>query len=132
MRTPVTVLIVALACPLHAGDHAQRPELRLRITPRVAMSPVEVMITAELVGGGDIEDYYCPGVEWDFGDGNRRVRESDCAPWQEGAELQRRFTTRHVYRTGGNHVVRLTLFRADRAIAVRAVNVMVRSRFGNP
>lgn len=130
MRIPTTLLMVALACSAHAGNREERPRLRLRATPRVAQSPVEVLITAELVGGDNLEEYYCPGLEWDFGDGSRSVRESDCEPWREGAELERRFTTRHVYRSGGQHLVTVNLFRADRRIASQTLSVVVQSRLG--
>ena len=49
----------------------KRPQLNLRATPRMAMSPVEVLVIGQLMGGSDLEELYCPGQEWDWGDGTR-------------------------------------------------------------
>jgi hypothetical protein len=85
---------------------------------------------AELVGGDEHEDYYCPALEWDWGDGNRSAQESDCEPFGPNATLERRFSARHSYHVAGNYNVRLTLRRADRTVAVATVPVLVRG-FGS-
>jgi len=33
---------------------------------------------AELVGGDDIEDLYCPEIEWDFANGRRSTSQEAC------------------------------------------------------
>src|ERR1051325_8618440 len=60
-----------LEAPLHARDRVQgdtsgRPVLKLRSSRAAVMSPARVLLTAELVGGSEREDFYCPEVEWDF------------------------------------------------------------------
>jgi phage baseplate assembly protein gpV len=109
-----------------AGDagSTKRPRLDLRAGPRMIHSP-SVLVMAELVGGGEHEDYYCPGLEWDWGDGNRSAQESDCEPFGDGTTLERRFSARHAYRSAGDYSVTLTLRRANRTIAVARVPVAV-------
>jgi phage baseplate assembly protein gpV len=111
--------------PQGEAGSTKRPRLDLRASPRMAFSPVSVLVMAELVGGGEHEDYYCPGLEWDWGDGNRSARESDCAPFEDGASLERRFSARHAYHSAGNYSVTLTLRRARRTVAVARIPVTV-------
>lgn len=119
------VLCFAAVAVAGQGGRAKRPRLDLRASPRVAFSPVEVVVIAELTGGADMEDFYCPGLEWDWGDGSRSARESDCAPFEPGASLDRLFSERHVFRAPGVYTVRLTLRRADRSVAAASVAVSV-------
>ena len=71
-------LSVALAVPAMSGDGrgVKKPRLDLRASPRMALMPVDVLVVAELVGGDAIEDFYCPAIEWDWGDGARSAHES--------------------------------------------------------
>src|ERR1700741_444420 len=73
---------------------AKRPKVTLKAQPVIAMSPARVVLTAELVGGAnDFEEYYCPTVEWDWGDGTQSESTMDCEPFQEGkSEIKRRYT----------------------------------------
>lgn len=133
MRTaPLVVLLVAaLATTAHTAEKAKKPRLDLRATPRFAFSPVNVVLTAELRGGEDAQDYYCPEVEWDWDDGGRSVRETDCTPPEEGGELQRRFVAEHAYRRAGTYNVKVTLRRNDRPIARTTTSVTVRPGAGD-
>jgi hypothetical protein len=85
-------------------------------------------LIGELKGGQDVEDFYCPGLEWDWGDGTHSAYESDCAPFEEGTTLDRFFSARHAFRAPGAYNVRLTLRRATRTIAVASVAIMVQGR----
>lgn len=131
MRFRVTTLsaLIALAAPLHGGPEPARPRLDLRVTPRVAFSPANVLVTAELVGGEEHEDFYCPALEWDWGDGARSAHEADCPPFEPGVELDRRFTAEHGYRSAGTYTVKLTMRRASRRLAVATATVNVRPGF---
>ena len=51
----------------------QKPKLELRAAPRMAVSPAQVLFTAELKGGVDLEDFHCPEIEWDWDDGGTIV-----------------------------------------------------------
>ena len=125
------VSLIALVAPVQAAPRLNKPRVDVRATPRIAFSPAGVMVVAELNGGDDIEDFYCPGLEWDWGDGERSRREADCAPFEPGMSLERRFSARHVYRQAGEFDVRVTLIRADRSLAMGTVHVTVHGRFAN-
>jgi hypothetical protein len=109
-----------------SGPGAKTPRLNLRATPRFALAaPANVFLTAELIGGDEVEDYYCPALEWDWGDGSRSVRESDCPPMEAGVAFERRFTAEHIYRGSGTYNIRVTLRRVARPIAVASASVTV-------
>jgi hypothetical protein len=110
-----------------APPDPKRPKLTLKAQPLIAMSPARVVLTAELVGGpDDYEDYYCPTVEWDWGDGTQSASTSDCAPYEPGkSEIKRRFTVEHVFRAG-TFRVSFRLKRRDRAVALAIVNIQIR------
>src|SRR5262245_24578768 len=102
----VSLLLLALAAPVQPGEaKTRKPRLSLRATPRVAMPPVNVLLVAQLEGGDDTEDYYCPGQEWEWGDGARSAYESDCPPFQPGVEFTRRFSAMHAYSRPGDYQV---------------------------
>ena len=62
-----------------SGDKEKRPKLSLTARPPIAMSPARVSLTAELAGGpDDLEEFYCPTIEWDWGDGTSSETSSDC------------------------------------------------------
>ena len=123
----VPLLVLALAGPGQTGEPTSRkPRLDLRASPRIAFSPVTVLVVAELVGGEGLEDFYCPGLEWEWGDGARSAYESDCPPFQPGAELARRFTATHAYSRPGDYQVKVRLRRADRSLAAATASVFVR------
>ena len=68
LALPFVILCAALAVPGNPADgpkqadapKQKKPKLDLRATPRMAFSPVNVLLTAELTGGDDVEEYYCP------------------------------------------------------------------------
>jgi hypothetical protein len=105
----------------------KRPKVTLKATPIVSISPARVVLTAELVGGAnDYEDYYCPTVEWDWGDGTQSESTADCEPYQPGkTEIKRRFTIEHVFRAG-NYRVMFRMKRRARPIAAATANIQVR------
>jgi hypothetical protein len=121
----VAVLSLAGLAVADEGGRPKKPRLDLRASPRVAFSPREILVVAELKGGQDIEEFYCPGLEWDWGDGSRSAHEADCSPFDAGPPLDRFFSARHEFRTPGAYGVRLTLRRAGRTVAVASVPVLV-------
>ena len=125
------LVLMAAATTGANGGKLRKPRLDLRATPRVAFSPAYVLLTAELVGGDDVEDFYCPGLEWNWGDGARSVRESDCPPFEPGREFERRFSAEHDYRHAGDYEITITLRRANRSLAVASARVNVRPGLGD-
>ena len=127
----ILVLITAASTGADGGK-LRKPRLDLRASPRMAFSPVNVFLTAELVGGDEVEDYYCPSLEWNWGDGAKSVRESDCPPFAAGSsELERRFSAEHGYRRAGDYEITVTLRRANRSLAVASARVNVRPGLGD-
>ena len=106
---------------------SRRPKITLKATPTISMAPSRVVLTAELVGGAnDYEDFYCPTVQWDWGDGTQSESTIDCEPYEAGkSEIKRRFTVSHVFRTGAYKVM-FRLKRRDRMLAAATVSIQVR------
>lgn len=108
-------------------SEAKRPKLMLKAQPMIAMSPARVVLTAELVGGAnDYEEFYCPTIEWDWGDGTQSESTSDCDPYEPGkSDIKRRFTKDHVFRAGA-YRVSIRLKRHDKPVAFASVSIQVR------
>jgi hypothetical protein len=125
-------LILAAGVALAAEAKPKKPKLDLRATPRMAFSPVNVFFTAELAGGDDVEEYYCPELEWEWDDGGKSTQESDCTPFEAGTtKIERRFTADHEYRRAGVYNVKVTMRRGSRSIAAASVRVTVRPGLGD-
>lgn len=107
---------------------AKRPKMVLKAQPIISIAPARVVLTAELVGGAnDYEDYYCPTIEWEWGDGTRSESSADCAPYEAGkSEIRRRFTVEHVFRRFGNYRVMFHLKRRDKPVGSASVTLQVR------
>jgi hypothetical protein len=108
----------------------KRPKITLKANPLIAMAPARVVLTAELVGGdNDFEEFYCPAVEWEWGDGTKSESSTDCAPYEPGkSEIKRRFTVEHVFRLGRPNGYRVTIHlkRRDKSVGAATVNIQVR------
>ncbi len=125
-------LALAAGMALAAEAKPKKPRLDLRATPRMAFSPVNVFFTAELTGGDDVEEYYCPELEWEWDDGGKSTQESDCPPWEAGkTKIERRFTSDHEFRRAGVYNVKVTMRRSDRSMAAASVRVTVRPGLGD-
>jgi hypothetical protein len=110
----------------------KKPVLELRSSPRFAFSPASVLFTAELKGGDDVEELYCPEVEWEWGDGGKSLKEADCDPWADGTAIDRRFTSTHVFQTAGMYLVKVTLRKSGRDLATQNVEITIRAGLGDP
>jgi len=113
------------------GKKGKRPALELRALPRFAFSPANIHFTAELSGGDDVEELYCPDVEWEWGDGGKSQQESDCAPFEPGTKIDRHFTAEHVYQLSGRYLVKVTLRRAGKTMAAQTLQMTVRPGLGD-
>ncbi len=103
-----------------------RPKTSLKASPMVGRSPARVVLTAELTGGpNDFEEYYCPTVEWEWGDGTESESTMDCDPYEAGkSEIKRRFIVQHVFK-GGNPKVTFRLKRRDKILTAATVQIQV-------
>ena len=110
-------------------QESRRPKLSLRSQPSVTVSPARVVLTAELVGGrDDFEEYYCPTIEWEWGDDTRSESTADCEPYQGGkSQIKRRYTVEHVFRRPGTFKVYFHLKRKSKIIGSASVSIQVRS-----
>jgi hypothetical protein len=133
----VFALVVAVATSVAvqaAGTpKLKRPNLTLYVTPTVAFAPVRVLLVAEVKGGADDdEEFYCPAIEWDWGDGTVSEASTDCPPFAQGkTRIQRRYSTEHLYREGGEFNVRITLKRNDRPFSSASNALEIRSALGD-
>ena len=135
MKAFVLALAVVTASPLMGGEtpKPKKPTLEIRPTPRFGFSPLNVLFVAELKGGGDVEEFYCPEFEWDWDDGSKSVEESDCPPYENGVtHIERRFSKAHGFVRAGNYAVKVTMRRANHLIAQQTVTVTVRPGLGDP
>lgn len=140
-RSPFFALVavaLALVLPSHGAradapkEKPKKPRLDLRATPRFAFSPVTIFLTAELMGGDNVEELYCPELEWDWDDGGKSVHEADCPPWEAGkTEIQRRFTAEHMYPKSGVFNVTVTMRRTGKNIAKASVRIQVKPGAGD-
>ena len=112
-------------------EKAKRPALEIRPTPRFAFSPANIFFTAELKGGDDIEELYCPEVQWEWGDGGKSVQEADCDPWTNTTQIQRRFTANHTYQFAGLYRVKMTLRKSDKDLMSQTVQITIRAGLGD-
>ena len=133
MRTVAltALMIAALATAGASAEKSRKPRLDLRAAPRMAFSPVNVLLTAELMGGDDDDQFYCPELEWTWDDGGRSVHEADCAPMEAGGTMERRFTAEHAYMRAGTYNVKITMRKANRPIAVATATVTVHAGAGD-
>lgn len=109
-------------------EENKKPSLSLKATPPISFSPAKVRVVAEVRGGADdYEDFYCPTIEWDWGDGTISENGEDCNPYEAGkSTIRRRFSAEHTYRMSGNFKVVFKLKRKTKTIAATSVSVQVR------
>lgn len=129
--------VIAIAWPTTAwtaraqreGGEDRKPSLALRATPPVGFSPLRVRLVVDVRGGADdYMEFYCPTIEWDWGDGTSSENASDCDPYEAGkSTIQRRFSVEHVYRQAGNYKVMFRIKQKNKAIAATSANVQVRA-----
>ena len=110
----------------------KKPSLSLKATPAISFAPARIIIVAEVKGGSnDFEDFYCPNVEWDWGDDTTSTADTDCDPYVPGkSEIKRRYTVEHRYKNSGAYKIVLRLKKADKIVATANAQVQVRAGLG--
>jgi len=125
---PAILGALTLVVSLHAAgpDKKSKPTIVVKVTPLVGFSPARMILTADLKGGADdSEEFYCPTIEWDWGDDTKSEMKTDCEPYEAGkSEIKRRFTVEHVFRAG-SHQIAFRLKRRDKAIALATTTIQV-------
>lgn len=112
---------------------AKKPSLSLKATPPVGFTPLRVVVAVDVKDGDDdYADFYCAGVEWDWGDGTISENSSDCDPYEPGkSTIRRRFTADHIYRQQGQFKVVFKLKQKTRQVAAVSTNVQARGGVGD-
>jgi hypothetical protein len=110
----------------------KKPSLSLKATPTVSFAPSRVVVVAEVKGGpDDFEEFYCPTVDWDWGDFTQSTAEADCDPYEAGkSSIKRRYTVEHRYKNPGGYKIVLRLKKGTRIIASANAQVQVRAGLG--
>jgi hypothetical protein len=133
-RTLALLSVLALSGSWSSGaDKPKKPAVDMRVSPRMAFSPVTILVVAELKGGTDSDEFYCPEIEWDWDDGGKSVHEADCSPFEEGkTTIERRFSQEHHYRQAGIYNIKASFKRAGRTFLAGNIRVTVRPGAGDP
>jgi hypothetical protein len=122
-------LAVALLLPVAAAAADKgKPNISVKASPVIAFSPARVVVTADLKGGAnDYQDFYCPSIEWEWGDGTISEQSTDCDPYEAGkSEIKRHFTASKVFQFSGEYRVQFRIKKKDKTIAVAGADVKIR------
>ena len=120
------ILAAAAATPMRAQNseakgksEPKRPSLNVKATPGTGMVPVRITVAAELKGGDDdYAEYYCPTIEWNWGDGTISESTNDCDPYEAGkSQIKRRYTVSHAYKRSGAYRISFRLKNGEKVLA---------------
>ena len=135
-------LVLAISAVLFIPSNAlqareqgnKKPSLSLKAAPAVSFAPARIVVVAEVKGGPeDYEEFYCPTVEWEWGDDTTSTAEADCDPYAAGkSTIKRRYTVEHRYKNSGGFKIILRLKKGDKVIASANAQVQVRAGLGDP
>lgn len=127
-----SALLVIPANTLYGEQGNKKPSLSLKATPAISFAPARIVVVAEIKGGAnDFEEFYCPSVEWEWGDLTTSTAEADCEPFQAGkSEIKRRYTVEHRYKNPGGYKIVLRLKKGDKIVATANSMVQVRAGLG--
>jgi hypothetical protein len=135
-RCALYLLVAVMTLALSPGPDAaaqrnddKKPSLSLKATPPVGFTPLKVRLLVEVRGGAnDAIDYYCPAIEWEWGDDTKSESSEDCEPHQPGkSEIRRRYSTEHTYREEGQYTARFRMKQSSKVVASTSVNISVRA-----
>jgi hypothetical protein len=126
------LLLVPSATLARAQGGNKKASLSLKASPSVSFAPARIVVVAELKGGADdAEEFYCPTVEWEWGDGTVSTAETDCNPYEAGkSQIKRRYTVEHQFRNPGGFKISLRLKKGTKVAAMANAVVQVRAGLG--
>ena len=126
------LVVPSAALQARAQGNNKKPSLSLKASPSVSFAPSRVVLVAEVKNGtDDNEEFYCPTVEWEWGDLTSSVAEADCEPYEAGkSEIKRRYTIEHRFKNPGAFRVVLRLKKGTKVIAMANTQVQVRAGLG--
>lgn len=122
-------LFVPQSTLLAREQGGKKPSLSLKASPSIAFAPARIVVVAELKGGpNDFEEFYCPSLEWEWGDLTTSTSEADCEPYAAGkSEIKRRYTVEHRFKNSGAFKVVLRLKKGDKVVASANTTIQVRA-----
>ena len=114
------------------GD--KKPSLSLKATPSISFAPARLTFLAEVKGGAeDHEEFYCPSVEWEWGDLTQSVQEADCEPYEAGkSTIKRRYTVQHQFKNPGSFKVVIRLKKGSKVVASANTSITIRAGLTDP
>jgi len=129
-----TVLLISPTALTARAQSNKKPSLSLKATPSVSFAPARIVVVAEVKGGADDnEEFYCPTLEWEWGDLTTSTAEADCEPYAAGkSEIRRRYTVEHRFKDPGSFRVRLMLKKGTKVIATGNALIQVRPGLTTP
>lgn len=112
----------------------KKPSLSLKATPSISFAPARLTFLAEVKGGAeDHEEFYCPSVEWEWGDLTQSVQEADCEPYEAGkSTIKRRYTVQHQFKNPGSFKVVIRLKKGSKVVASANTSVTIRAGLTDP
>jgi hypothetical protein len=127
------LLLLTSSNALQAREQGnKKASLSVKASPSVSFAPARIVVVAELKGGGDDnEEFYCPTVEWEWGDFTQSVVEADCEPYTPGkSEIKRRYTVEHQFKNPGSFKIVLRLKKGSKVISQGTAQIQVRAGLG--
>lgn len=123
----IALILVVLLAAKEGG-----PRLETRAFPSVSLEGSNgcgpVLLVAE-IKGPEVEEWYCPKVEWEMPDGTRATEESDCDPFADRTDYPHRWTRRicaPAHPTGDAWTVVVTLSKSGKTIAHQEIRFIVK------
>ena len=126
--------VLTLAVAFLGADKVKPPRIAVTAHPSMGVSPARIVASADITGGpNDYEEFYCPSIEWEWGDDTRSTTSADCDPYEAGkSEIKRRFSADHTYRMPGTFRIQFRLKKKDKSIAAAGTSVQIRPGIGDP
>ena len=123
----MTAVTAAAGFAVAADDKGKKPSLSLKVSPSLVVAPGKVRASLDVRGGSDdYEEFYCPTVEWDWGDETTSEAVQDCEPYAAGKSvIKRRFSAEHTYQESGTYKVTFRMKRKDKVFASASTNLQV-------
>jgi len=117
-----------------ADDDDRKPTLKLTASPPISFAPSRVFLRVEVQGGAnDFADYYCPSIEWEWGDGTISESTYDCEPYVAGqSEIRRRYVVERLFREAGDYDIEFKLKQNKRVVAFTGTTISVRPGLAEP
>jgi len=73
-------------------EEPKKPAFALRASRQMAFPGVPILLTAALDGGEEVEEYYCPLIEWTWANGTHSREGGDCPEFDKREDYPRRWT----------------------------------------